>query len=1240
MSQKVWRKMATQSKRLRSMKSISCKIQELKSRLQQGDEIGARAIYFLLQKEHLSSSASYLIDRIINKYATSDFTLQDTKLKLSELEKRPTRPGISIVSCCMNRNTNLRKGLMTWLTLPVDEIIIVDWNSQEPVSETIADVDDKRVRIIRIEDEPRWILTYAFNVGLRYATCEKIFKLDADIQVTPDFIARNSFAPGEYIRGNWQHAVQRDRLDQVYLNGSFGCLRDDLRAIGYYNEFIRSYGWDDSDLYYRLWFTLGLNHRYFDPEVVEHAHQDVSDRLKYQDVARHDFLDTFPSTEFLNYSNRYISLNFRGWQGDFLQDYEISIVSDSLLEGIRVTDDIPIPEYILNEAHFFGALALLSWKNIEWANSIASHRPLGYLLLSDYREKIPFCETSDLIGFSEVAYPVIFSVGRKAHDIMAIFYRLLTDHRNSCSHNEQLMIINPYCDESHSAGFISRMQWGIYNIIWRHVSHQTYAALIRVHKPKITNINEALFEINEGNYKIEITGDLNLEIYNGEKLLITSLYDELNDHRMDEYVFCLKKNAELFDVIIVLYEESNGDLRRRITESFAAVEDGWGQKGHNILIMPIKSRPKFADMFNVVDEYFPGFLACVSNADICFDDTINTLYHSFVPDAFVVLSRHENDIGLSIADLGLIRHDFALPNTFSSDAWIYIAPLRHEFRSAYEIGTFYCDSFLNYHISKSGYKLYNPCLSIGVYHIHDPSFNSSQDKFIKQREAIDLIRDNEAKLVGESPVRGVQWCRLKDISNPELGNMVHGWDDLIFVVRYSSDTRDITAGILLTLMLMRIVWGINGKVWGLIPLSAAEGMIGDLIYELKAYLNNEKLLIGIHDHFCEGPLTGNKPGHRHVNLIPSTLIECYRAIINHEFGSMFDHSINLDSNYSIWRMDDVSFFTATARTEAFANDIDISALCAEMHTQDIEYFQQYLARLQTKTELDLISGTTPFLADLSYSFTGINNRGWNKHNAPDVTFVTSIFKGAEFFEKFLHNIAVCCVEANGEIILVDAGSPQEEKSIFDRFITEHPEYYDRFKYISLDKDPGLYNCWRIGIENARAPYVTNANLDDRRSPHHTKALIELLNANPDIAGAATAIRATRIRNSSWFDWTENEYWFIEDEVREINFFDLYKHNEAGLVISQNIMHCMPVWRKNIHNKYGFFDEEQYGTSADWAFWLKCAKAGERFLLLPKPLGLYYINPRSHNRINDTAGIKERRIIEDMIGFSQEIIKNQ
>ena len=54
--------------------------------------------------------------------------------------------------------------------------------------------------------------------------------------------------------------------------------------------------------------------------------------------------------------------------------------------------------------------------------------------------------------------------------------------------------------------------------------------------------------------------------------------------------------------------------------------------------------------------------------------------------------------------------------------------------------------------------------------------------------------------------------------------------------------------------------------------------------------------------------------------------------------------------------------------------------------------------------------------------------------------------------------------------------------------------------------------------------------------------------------------------------------------------------------------CMPLWKKSLHEKAGFFNEN-YKHAGDWEMWLRAAAKGSKFKKINDILGLYYFNPR-------------------------------
>jgi len=188
--------------------------------------------------------------------------------------------GISIVTACMNRNENLMKCMPSWLRLSaVSEIIVVDWGSSKKVEQSLRErgIADNRIKVIRIEDQDTWILSHAFNVGLSQVRRKYILKLDCDILLKDDFLEKNPPCTRKFYAGNWRVATSDD---EKRLNGSFLAPTQNIRSIGYYNEEITTYGWDDCDLYQRL--EILLVRSVFDFTTITHIKQEDDSRLKYQ----------------------------------------------------------------------------------------------------------------------------------------------------------------------------------------------------------------------------------------------------------------------------------------------------------------------------------------------------------------------------------------------------------------------------------------------------------------------------------------------------------------------------------------------------------------------------------------------------------------------------------------------------------------------------------------------------------------------------------------------------------------------------------------------------------------------------------------------------------------------------------------------------------------------------------------------------------------------------------------------
>jgi hypothetical protein len=189
---------------------------------------------------------------------------------------------VSVICACKNRYNALRVSLSSWLAFDeIKEIIIVDWNSDEPINHLSK--LDKRIKIVRVEGEKYFNQPQPLNLAASIATGDYILKLDCDYIINPYFqffehykIDENSFLCGqddyeckhEYWDENLQgYAVNFNQMDVgelmryshtysplfKYLTGLCFVTRENYWKVGGYDERMgKYYAFEDDQMTKRL----------------------------------------------------------------------------------------------------------------------------------------------------------------------------------------------------------------------------------------------------------------------------------------------------------------------------------------------------------------------------------------------------------------------------------------------------------------------------------------------------------------------------------------------------------------------------------------------------------------------------------------------------------------------------------------------------------------------------------------------------------------------------------------------------------------------------------------------------------------------------------------------------------------------------------------------------------------------------------------------------------------------------
>ncbi len=212
-------------------------------------------------------------------------------------------------------------------------------------------------------------------------------------------------------------------------------------------------------------------------------------------------------------------------------------------------------------------------------------------------------------------------------------------------------------------------------------------------------------------------------------------------------------------------------------------------------------------------------------------------------------------------------------------------------------------------------------------------------------------------------------------------------------------------------------------------------------------------------------------------------------------------------------------------------------------------------------------------------------------NIPRISIITSVYNSDQFIQGFFEDIIRQTIFDQCELILINANSPGHEEPVIQKYCAKYPNII----YRKLDYDPGLYAVWNLGILLAHAPYLTNANVDDRLRPDCYEKHAQMLDAHPEIGLVYSDFYVTYYPNET-FERT------CYHHVRTLPEFTPQE------ILNQPLPNNHPMWRRALHEKFGLFDES-FRYSGDWEMWMRLVAGGVKFMRVPGILGLYYYNPQ-------------------------------
>jgi len=229
--------------------------------------------------------------------------------------------------------------------------------------------------------------------------------------------------------------------------------------------------------------------------------------------------------------------------------------------------------------------------------------------------------------------------------------------------------------------------------------------------------------------------------------------------------------------------------------------------------------------------------------------------------------------------------------------------------------------------------------------------------------------------------------------------------------------------------------------------------------------------------------------------------------------------------------------------------------------------------------------------------------------APTVSVIVSLYKAADKLQAFLARLAHQTLIGKGavEIILVDSGSPTDERGVLLAFLEKTPL---NVVYARSAERETIQAAWNRGIGLSRAPYLCFLGVDETLYPEALEVLAESLDRSPEV------------------DWVMANSLVTAVDDSGLHSHDIMPYDRTGGTKDHVYLEtCYLSWvgglyRRTIHDRFGYYDET-FGAAGDTEFKNRILPHIEvRFV--PKTLGLFLNYPDGQTTASPRAEIEDLR----------------
>lgn len=226
-----------------------------------------------------------------------------------------------------------------------------------------------------------------------------------------------------------------------------------------------------------------------------------------------------------------------------------------------------------------------------------------------------------------------------------------------------------------------------------------------------------------------------------------------------------------------------------------------------------------------------------------------------------------------------------------------------------------------------------------------------------------------------------------------------------------------------------------------------------------------------------------------------------------------------------------------------------------------------------------------------------------------VAVICSLYNAATKLPTLLSMLAAQSVAREGrlEIVLVDSGSPSDERRVFEAFAATHdiPIVFAR----SAERET-IQAAWNRGIKLSRAPYLAFLGADEGLHPDALRRLAAVLDKEPEIDWVMADSVVTEVDRDGVYSHEVMTY-DRKGFRKELTYLDTCYLSWVG-----------GLYRRTIHDRFGYYDKS-FRAAGDTEFknrvlpHIQCAH-------LPEMLGVFNNYPEERTTASPRAEIEDLR----------------